>query len=73
MFKEGDIITGTIDSRENYSITTDKAVMKVKEVYHSKMLVEVLESDVCHNEIGAKFTVRQELFKHINNSVKKIT
>jgi len=73
-FKEGDIVTGKPCSNDRYDITTDKAIMKVVNVWNSGvgMRVKILEHKNKSNHIGRIFKVNSKYFKKAVNSVRKI-
>ena len=73
-FKEGDIVTGKPCSNDEYNITTDKAIMKVVNVYSFgvKMGVKILEHKNKSNHIGRVFEVNSKYFKKAVNSIRRI-
>lgn len=73
--KAGKLIIG--NSADRYSITTDKAKMKIPSVYGSdeqeyNIRVKIIDHETQEYEIGGEFDVKAEYFRPIENSVKKI-
>ena len=83
LFKEGDIITGT--KFNDYGVTDDKVVMKIKRTYKTSRSGELMEVMVIKtiknnakrflkDQIGECFQVQNcsKKFKYFNSSIRRL-
>lgn len=73
--KKGKIIIG--NSSDRYSITTDKAKMKILNVYGSdeqeyNIRVKIIDHETKKWGIGCLYDVKAKYFNPVENSIKKI-